>query len=274
MRLPSLHDLIPAEHAEAAKRYFRRSVELTNGKIGTGFIGTPAILPALVKIGAADLAEKLFLQLDVPGWLYQVERGATTIWERWDAIRADGTIYDPDMNSYNHYAYGAVCQWLFEGVAGFRPDPEVPGFRRIVFEPTILPALGFVRASHDSRRRPRRGGLDGRGRRGRLHCPRAGGRRGAARPRARSCRPDGRRRAWSRDATEPRAALAPGATASRSGWPGAARRHRPSRVPTVTHDMAISSALTRLQDVNAGQPDRLRRQRRTQKRPRTQEETQ
>ena len=60
---------------------------MTNGKIGTGFIGTPAILPALVKIGAADLAEKLFLQPDVPGWLYQVERGATTIWERWDAIR-------------------------------------------------------------------------------------------------------------------------------------------------------------------------------------------
>ena len=54
------------------------------------------------------------------------------------------------MNSYNHYAYGAVCQWLFEGVAGFRPDPELPVFRRIVFEPTVLPALGFVRASHNS----------------------------------------------------------------------------------------------------------------------------
>jgi alpha-L-rhamnosidase len=148
--LAFLYDLIPAEHVEAAKRYFRRSVELTNGKIGTGFIGTPAILPALVKIGATDLAERLFLQLDVPGWLHQVERGATTIWERWDSIRADGTIYEPDMNSYNHYAYGAVCQWLFEAVAGFRPDEAAPGFRRIVFEPTILPALGFVRASHDS----------------------------------------------------------------------------------------------------------------------------
>jgi alpha-L-rhamnosidase len=86
----------------------------------------------------------------VPGWLFQVERGATTIWERWDAIQADGSIYDPDMNSYNHYAYGAVCQWLLESVAGFRPDPEMPGFRRIVFEPTILPRLGFARASHDS----------------------------------------------------------------------------------------------------------------------------
>ncbi len=148
--LAFLWDLIPDEHVDAAKEYFRRAVELTDGKIGTGFIGTPAILPALVKIGAADLAEKVFLQLDVPGWLFQVERGATTIWERWDAIRADGTIYDPEMNSYNHYAYGAVCQWLFEAVAGFRPDPGLPGFRRIVFEPTVLPALGFVRASHDS----------------------------------------------------------------------------------------------------------------------------
>ena len=54
------------------------------------------------------------------------------------------------MNSYNHYAYGAVCQWLFEGVAGFRPDPEAPGFRRILFQPTILPRLGFAKAHHDS----------------------------------------------------------------------------------------------------------------------------
>ena len=86
----------------------------------------------------------------VPGWLYQVKRGATTIWERWDAIQADGSIFEPTMNSYNHYAYGAVCQWLFEGVAGFRPDPSLPGFRHIIFEPTIVPALSPVAASHDS----------------------------------------------------------------------------------------------------------------------------
>ena len=147
--LAFLWDMIPEEHVEAAKGYFRRAVELANRRIGTGFIGTPAILPALVKVGAADLAEAVFLQPDVPGWLFQVERGATTIWERWDAIRADGSIYDPDMNSYNHYAYGAVCQWLLESVAGFRPDPEIPGFRRITFEPTILPRLGFAKASHD-----------------------------------------------------------------------------------------------------------------------------
>ena len=95
----------------AAKAYFRKVVEDANALIGTGFIGTPALLPALTKLGMTDLVEKLFLNRQVPSWLYQVEHGATTIWERWDALALDGTIYDPDMNSYNHYAYGAVCQW-------------------------------------------------------------------------------------------------------------------------------------------------------------------
>ncbi|MDR3471495.1 MAG: family 78 glycoside hydrolase catalytic domain [Devosia sp.] len=148
--LAFMHDLIPAEHIEAAKGYFKATIARAHGRIGTGFIGTPALLPALVKIGEPELAAAVFLQEEVPGWLYQVKRGATTIWERWDAIQADGSIFDPAMNSYNHYAYGAVCQWLFEGVAGFRPDEDRPGFRHIVFEPTIVPALSPVEAHHDS----------------------------------------------------------------------------------------------------------------------------
>lgn len=141
-------DLIPAEHIEAAKGYFKATIARARGRIGTGFIGTPVLLPALVKIGEPDLAGAVFLQEDVPGWLAQVKRGATTIWERWDGIKADGSIFEPTMNSYNHYAYGAVCQWLFEGVAGFRPDPDQPAFRHIIFEPTIVPALNPVKASH------------------------------------------------------------------------------------------------------------------------------
>jgi alpha-L-rhamnosidase len=148
--LAFLWDLIPAEHIEAAKGYFKETVERANRRIGTGFIGTPALLPALIKIGEPDMAADVFLGEEVPGWLAQVKRGATTIWERWDAILADGTIFDPHMNSYNHYAYGAVCQWLFESVAGFRPDPNLPGFQHIVFEPTIIPSLSPVRADHDS----------------------------------------------------------------------------------------------------------------------------
>lgn len=148
--LAFLHDLIPEAKREAAKRYFKATILRSEGRIGTGFIGTPALLPALVKIGEPGIASDVFLQENLPGWLYQVKMGATTIWERWDAISPDGTIYNPQMNSYNHYAYGAVCQWLFEGVAGFRPDPADPGFRTIIFEPTIIPELSPVRASHES----------------------------------------------------------------------------------------------------------------------------
>jgi alpha-L-rhamnosidase len=148
--LAFLYDLIPEAHHEAAKRYFRATIARAEGRVGTGFIGTPALLRALVKIGERELAAKVFLQEEVPGWLYQVKMGATSIWERWDAIKPDGTIFEPKMNSYNHYAYGAVCQWLFEGVAGFRPDPEQPGFRHVIFEPAIIPALSPVAAHHDT----------------------------------------------------------------------------------------------------------------------------
>lgn len=149
--LAFLYGLVPAEYYAAGKAYFRRVVEEADGLIGTGFIGTPALLPALTLHGMADLAEKIFLNRRVPGWLYQVDRGATSIWERWDAIGEDGTIYDPDMNSYNHYAYGAVCQWLFEGVAGIAPSENAPGFDEIIVDPLILPALSPVQAWHDCR---------------------------------------------------------------------------------------------------------------------------
>lgn len=148
--LAIVHDLIPVDKFDAAKRYFKNTIERAERRIGTGFIGTPALLPALIKIGEWGLASEVFLQEEVPGWLYQVKMGATTIWERWDAIQPDGSIYNPQMNSYNHYAYGAVCQWLLEGVAGFRPDETDPGFKTVVFEPVILPELAPVKAHHDS----------------------------------------------------------------------------------------------------------------------------
>ena len=147
--LAFFYDLIPEQHFEAARAYFRQVIIDADYKIGTGFIGTPALLPALTKLGLDDVAAKVFLQEEVPGWLYQVRQGATTIWERWDAIGPDGTIYDPDMNSYNHYAYGAVCQWLFESVAGIAPDPAAPGFARVIVDPMPIPALGHASAFHE-----------------------------------------------------------------------------------------------------------------------------
>ena len=150
--LAILHGLIPEQFLEAARGYFKATIARADGRLGTGFIGTPALLPALVKMGEVQLAADIFLQEEVPGWLYQVKMGATTIWERWDAIQPDGTIYNPEMNSYNHYSYGSVCQWLFESVAGFQPDPETPGFATIIFRPTIIPELSPVSAWHESAR--------------------------------------------------------------------------------------------------------------------------
>lgn len=149
--LAFLHDLIPEAHFEAAKAYFRKVIVDAENLIGTGFIGTPALLPALSKLGMDDLAEGLFLNRNVPGWLYQVDMGATTIWERWDALGPDGEIYDPEMNSYNHYAYGAVCQWLFEDVAGVTPRVDGAGFTKVTLAPHILPQLSPVAAWHEAR---------------------------------------------------------------------------------------------------------------------------
>lgn len=148
--LSFLYDLIPDDKVEAAKGYFRATVIRSHGHIQTGFIGTPALLPALVKIGEVELAASIFLQEGTPGWLAQVKRGATTIWERWDGLKEDGSIHESTMNSFNHYAYGAVCQWLFEAVAGFRPDVNAPGFKKIVFEPVVIPRLSPVAAHYDS----------------------------------------------------------------------------------------------------------------------------
>ena len=148
--LAIVHDLIPEQHLAAAHAHFKVAIARSEGRVGTGFLGTPALLPALIKIGEPELAASVFLQEEAPGWLYQVKTGATTIWERWDAIRPDGSSHSAGMNSFNHYAYGAVCQWLFEAVAGFCPDPDAPGFRNIVFSPTVIPALAPVEASFQS----------------------------------------------------------------------------------------------------------------------------
>lgn len=76
--------------------------------------------------------------------------GATTIWECWDALRPDGTPFDPGMNSYNHYAYGAVCQWLLEGMAGLKRSEDGPGFARLDLDPVVIPEMSPVRAHHQS----------------------------------------------------------------------------------------------------------------------------
>jgi alpha-L-rhamnosidase len=152
-----------AERPEVAAT-LARLVSDADGRVATGFLGTPLVLPALAEYGHFDDAYRMLLRRDDPSWLYQVGQGATTVWERWDAIRPDGSIHPgtmappPDMTgsdeehmlSFNHYAYGAVIDWVYRHLAGLAPDRERPGYRHVVFAPRPCTGIDWVRASVES----------------------------------------------------------------------------------------------------------------------------
>ena len=117
-------------------------------RIGTGFVGTPIINDALTQTGHADVAARLLTQTECPSWLYPVTMGATTIWERWDSMLPDGTINPGQMTSFNHYAFGAVADWLHRVLAGLAPAE--PGYRRLRIEPHPLPGFDFADAAHET----------------------------------------------------------------------------------------------------------------------------
>lgn len=112
----------------------------------TGFVGTPYLLHVLSDYGHADVAYSLLLREKYPSWLYSVSKGATTIWEHWDGIMEDGNFWSADMNSYNHYSYGSVADWVYETAAGIRPLEEAPGFSKVVIEPNPDRRLGWLDA--------------------------------------------------------------------------------------------------------------------------------
>ena len=120
-------------------------------QLRTGFVGTPYILHALSNYGHADIAWGLVLRREYPGWLYPITKGATTIWEHWDGIREDGGFWSKDMNSFNHYAYGAVADWVFEQAAGLRHAEDQPGFAELIYEPHPDSRIGWLQAKLDTR---------------------------------------------------------------------------------------------------------------------------
>jgi alpha-L-rhamnosidase len=120
-------------------------------QLRTGFVGTPYILHVLSRYGYADLAWSLVLRREYPGWLYPVTKGATTIWEHWDGIKPDGSFWSKDMNSFNHYAYGAVADWVFEQAAGIRHAEDKPGFEELIYAPHPDKRLGWLQAKLDTR---------------------------------------------------------------------------------------------------------------------------
>lgn len=125
-------------------------LENNNFHLNTGFVGTPYICHALSDNGYVNEAYRLLLNEDYPSWLYQVNRGATTIWEHWDGIKADGSMWSPDMNSFNHYAYGAIGEWMYQNILGIKVDEKKPGYKHFILKPLINKHLKSVVGSYDS----------------------------------------------------------------------------------------------------------------------------
>ncbi|QKJ20636.1 alpha-L-rhamnosidase [Microbacterium hominis] len=135
--------LMPSELRAAAATRLADLVHAEGNRIATGFVGTPLVSDALSANGRLATAYDLLLEEGCPSWLYQVTMGATTIWERWDSMLPDGSVNPGTMTSFNHYALGAVADWLHRVVAGLAPDG--PGYRRIRFAPR--PGGGLTHAS-------------------------------------------------------------------------------------------------------------------------------
>ena len=135
---------------EKTKELLLASIRAHGDCLQTGFLGTSFIMDALVECGAADVAYTLLLQHRHPSWLYSVDQGATTVWERWNSYtKADG--FGPvDMNSFNHYAYGAVLAWIYRTVTGIAPTADDPGFHTVVMSPKPDRRLGWVSAEYRS----------------------------------------------------------------------------------------------------------------------------
>ncbi len=121
-----------------------------DGCLQTGFLGTSILMGTLTENGMSDVAYDLLFQRKNPSWLYSIDNGATTIWERWNSYMIESGMGPRGMNSFNHYAYGCVCQWIWETAAGIAADPADPGFKHIIMKPVPDKRLGHLDAEYES----------------------------------------------------------------------------------------------------------------------------
>ncbi|MBQ7848686.1 MAG: family 78 glycoside hydrolase catalytic domain [Clostridia bacterium] len=140
-----------AEEPQKAADQLAAMVRDAGVQLRTGFVGTPYILHVLSDYGYADLAWELLLRREYPSWLYPITKGATTIWEHWDGIMPDGGFWSADMNSYNHYAYGAVADWVYGVAAGIQVVERHPGYETVRIHPHPDMALDWLEASLETR---------------------------------------------------------------------------------------------------------------------------
>ncbi len=154
MQTPALfalrNHLVSGEAKEKMIARLRENFAAHDGCLQTGFLGTSILMKTLTENGMSDLAYDLLFQRKNPSWLYSVDNGATTIWERWNSYTIDEGMGPQGMNSFNHYAYGCVCQWIWETAAGIAADPAAPGFRNIFMRPIPDRRLGHLDAVYES----------------------------------------------------------------------------------------------------------------------------
>ncbi len=154
MQTPALfalkNKIVEGEAREAMIARLRENFAAHDGCLQTGFLGTSILMQTLTDNGMADIAWDLLFQRKNPSWLYSVDNGATTIWERWNSYMKDKGMGPKGMNSFNHYAYGCVCQWIWETAAGICADPAEPGFKHIIMSPLPDKRLGSIKAEYPS----------------------------------------------------------------------------------------------------------------------------
>ena len=154
MQTPALfalkNHLVEGEALEGMIARLKQNFAEHDGCLQTGFLGTSILMTTLSEYGMSDLAYDLLLQRKYPSWLYSIDNGATTIWERWNSYTKENGLGPVGMNSFNHYAYGSVCQWIWECAAGIAADPAQPGFRHIIMKPVADKRLGSLDASFQS----------------------------------------------------------------------------------------------------------------------------
>ena len=139
-------NLIPKSMHEKATVNLIRLIDEADGHLRTGFLGTPYIVSVLDKMGRSDLALSLLFKETYPSWFYSINQGATTVWERWNSYSKEDGFHGANMNSLNHYAYGAVGQWMYERIAGLSPDPKKPGYKHFYVRPLIAEQLDWAKA--------------------------------------------------------------------------------------------------------------------------------
>ncbi|MBQ8864274.1 MAG: family 78 glycoside hydrolase catalytic domain [Rikenellaceae bacterium] len=154
MQTPALfalkNNLFDGEQKAQMIARLRENFKQHGNCLQTGFLGTSILMATLTENGMIDIAYELLFQRNNPSWLYSVDNGATTIWERWNSYMLDKGMGPRGMNSFNHYAYGCVCEWIWETAAGIASDPATPGFKHIIMKPQPDKRLGHLTAEYNS----------------------------------------------------------------------------------------------------------------------------